>query len=124
MAFLFASFRFPNRPRPRRRSRPRPLVSGLVIEKAVIDRTNRIDTTRVQRGRGRERRRGRGRLGKLRKQAGEPSSKNLLFTYSFKEWTSSRTDNKKPKSRSLPLVGVRADALLAPFLIVLVLGLW
>src|SRR5271166_6512331 len=37
MAFLFASSRFPNRPRPRRRSRPRPLVSGLVIEKAVID---------------------------------------------------------------------------------------
>jgi hypothetical protein len=42
MAFLFASSRFPNR------SRPRPLVSGLVIEKAVIDRTNRIDTARVQ----------------------------------------------------------------------------
>ncbi len=33
MAFLFASSRFPNRPRPR----SRPLVSGLVIEKAVID---------------------------------------------------------------------------------------
>src|SRR5271157_5863461 len=33
---------FPNRSRPRRRSRPRPLVSGLVIEKAVIDRTNRM----------------------------------------------------------------------------------
>src|SRR5271165_2003281 len=28
--------------RPRRRSRPRPLVSGLAIEKAVIDRTNRM----------------------------------------------------------------------------------
>ena len=28
--------------RPRRRSRPRPLVSGLVIEKAVIDRANRM----------------------------------------------------------------------------------
>jgi hypothetical protein len=37
MAFLFASSRFPNRSRPRRRSRPRPLVSGIVIEKAVID---------------------------------------------------------------------------------------
>ncbi len=64
MAFPLASSRFPNRSRPRRRSRPRPLVSGLVIEKAVIDRTNRIDTARAQRGRGRERRRG--RLGKRR----------------------------------------------------------
>ena len=42
MAFLLASSHFPNRSRPRRRSRPRPLVSGLVIEKAVIDRTNRM----------------------------------------------------------------------------------
>ena len=42
MAFLFASSASPNRPRPRRRFRPRPLVSGLVIEKAVIDRTNRM----------------------------------------------------------------------------------
>jgi hypothetical protein len=31
-----------NSRRPRRRSRLRPLVSGLVIEKAVIDRTNRM----------------------------------------------------------------------------------
>ena len=37
MAFQLASSRFPNRSRPRRRSRPRPWVSGLVIEKAVIE---------------------------------------------------------------------------------------
>src|SRR5271165_3105742 len=42
-------------------------------------------TRLLTKGRGRERRRGRERLGKRRKQTGKPSSKNHLFTYSFKE---------------------------------------
>ena len=44
MGFLLASSRFPNRPRPRRRSRPRFLILGIsdFVIKAVIDRADRL----------------------------------------------------------------------------------